>query len=183
MADALDLVKERIKLANKQALTLADSLTAEQLAWRPAPRAHSIAWTLWHIARSADRLSVELAAPSANKAEVWENEGLAARWRLGQEVIGTNRVGTDVSDDIAATIAPPARDDLLGYARKAFAAVESSVEGLTPRDLAREYESAILERHETVGNALLVCLTHTNRHLGELEYLKGLQGMKGTVTR
>jgi uncharacterized damage-inducible protein DinB len=183
MADALDLIKERVKLANKQALALAESVTAEQLAWRPTPKAHSIAWTLWHIARSADRMSVELAAPGANRTEVWVGDGLAKRWRLGPEVIGSNSVGTDVSDDVAATIAPPARDDLLGYARRAFAAVESSVAALTDADLGREYESAVLERHETVGNTLLICLTHTNRHLGELEYLKGLQGMKGTVTR
>jgi hypothetical protein len=183
MADALDLVKERIKLVHRQALALAESVTAEQLAWRPTPRAHSIAWTLWHVARSADRLGVELAAPGARRTEVWESEGLATRWRLGPDVVGTNGVGTAVTDEVAASVAPPARDELLAYARRAFEAEESSVDALTPAALDRQYESAILERRDTVGNALMVCLTHQNRHLGELEYLKGLQGLKGTVTR
>jgi hypothetical protein len=183
MTDVLDLVKSRIKLVNKQALTLADSVSAEQMAWRPVPRAHSIGWTVWHMARSADRLGVELAAPGAGAAEVWITSDLARRWKLGPDVVGTNGVGTDVTDDVAARMAPPPRAELLDYARRAFAAVESTVDALTSPALGREYDSGLLERRETVGNALMVCLTHANRHLGELEYLKGLQGMKGTVTR
>jgi hypothetical protein len=126
---------------------------------------------------------VELSAPGAGSTEVWINDDLARRWKFGPDVIGTNGVGTDVTDDVAARMAPPPRDELLDYARRAFAAVESSVDALTSAALDREYDSGILERRETVGNSLMVCLTHSNRHLGELEYVKGLQGMKGTVTR
>ena len=35
----------------------------------------------------------------------------------------------------------------------------------------------------TVGRALLAHLTHDNRHLGEIECLRGLQGLRGTATR
>lgn len=182
MADALDLIKARVKMVHEQAVTLAESLTADQLAWRPAPRAHSIAWTLWHMARSSDRLGVELAG-AAGKTEIWVRDGLAKRWGFGAEVVGTNGVGTSVSDDVAATLAPPSRDALLDYARRAFAAEEASANALDAGALDREYDSALLEGRRTIGNSLLVCLTHLNRHLGELEYIKGLLGMKGTVTR
>jgi len=34
----------------------------------------------------------------------------------------------------------------------------------------------------TYGETLLVSVTHDNRHLGEMEYIKGLLGLRGTAT-
>ncbi len=34
----------------------------------------------------------------------------------------------------------------------------------------------------TYGDVILTSVTHDNRHLGEMEYIKGLMGRKGTVT-
>ena len=33
-----------------------------------------------------------------------------------------------------------------------------------------------------LGETLLGSITHGNRHLGEMEYIKGLQGMRGSAT-
>ena len=183
MADALQLIKDRVRLAHRQALSLAESVTADQLAWRPTPRAHSIAWTLWHIARCADQLGIEMAAPGTDRTEIWTNDDLARRWKLEPAVFGINGAGTEVSDDVAATVAPPARDELLGYARRAFESEESTVDAIDTKALAREYDSGLLQKRTTVGESLLICLTHENRHLGELEYVKGLLGLRGTVSR
>ena len=42
--------------------------------------------------------------------------------------------------------------------------------------------SGFLSNDAILGEVLLGSITHANRHLGEMEYIKGLQGMKGSAT-
>ncbi|TMC72696.1 MAG: DinB family protein, partial [Chloroflexi bacterium] len=85
-ADMLDLAKQRSKMTRELVLKVVDGLSNEQLAWRPAPRAHSMGWTLWHIARCADKLAAQV----GGTAEIWTREGLATRWGLAEILLGSN---------------------------------------------------------------------------------------------
>ena len=183
MIDALDLVVQRVRRTHQLILNVAGDLTDDQLAWRPQPRAHSMGWTLWHLARCADRFAAEAADASAPRREIWLADDLARRWRLDAAIAGVNGAGTGVDDDVAARLRPPSGSDLLDYARRSFVAVEALVERLDPPALAREHESIFADGRASVGQALVACLAHDNRHLGELEYIKGLQGLRGTATR
>jgi uncharacterized damage-inducible protein DinB len=179
---ALELAKQRAHLAHEQILKVVDGLTDEQLAWQPSRRAHSLAWTLWHIARCADKFASE-AAPNGRRAEIWETEGLARRWGLEAALHGANGVGTGIDDALVASLRPPDRESLFSYARRAFAAVDDLVDRLDDAALAREHVSFFTEGTATVGRALFTSITHDNRHLGELEYIKGLLGLRGSATR
>ena len=161
------------------ALKVVDGLSDDQLAWRPAPRAHSMGWTLWHLARCADKFAAEASGAS----EIWVRDGLAAKWGLVDALHGSNGVGTGVDDETAATLRPPSKDVLVDYARRSFAALDAVVDGLDADAAAREARTFYFEEPAAVGRALVTSLAHDNRHLGELEYIKGLMGLRGTVTR
>ena len=183
MSRALDLAKRRSTRTHQLILKVAGDLDDARIAWRPGPRAHSIGWTLWHIARCADRFAAEVRETARPARDIWLGEGLAEKWRLDAAVLGTNGVGTGVDDEVAARVAPPKKDELLDYARRAFAALDALVASWSDDDLSREFDSFFTEGPTTIGEALFTCLSHENRHLGELEYIKGLQGVRGSATR
>src|SRR5207247_5628646 len=122
-ADTLELAKQRSKTTRELVLKVVDGLTDEQLAWRPAPRAHSMAWTLWHIARCADKFAAQL----GDTKEIWAREGLAAKWGLAEILFGSNGLGTGVDDEIAATLRPTSTDPPLDDASRPFAALDADV--------------------------------------------------------
>jgi hypothetical protein len=177
--DTLELAKERSRLTRQQVLKVVDALSDEQLAWRPSARAHSMGWTLWHIARCADKFAAE----AGGTTEIWERERLADRWGLADALMGSNGVGTGVDDETAATLRPPQRDLLMDYAQRAFAVLDEFVGRLDTRGIEREHVSFFTDGPASVGRALIASMAHDARHLGELEYVKGLLGLRGTATR
>jgi DinB family protein len=178
-ADTLELAKERSRLTREQVLKVVDGLSDEQLAWRPSARAHSMGWTLWHIARCADKFAAE----ASGTMEIWQRERLADHWGMADALLGSNGVGTGVDDETAASLRPPRRDLLIDYAQRAFAVLDKFVGQLDPPGIEREHESFFTDGPASVGRALIASMAHDARHLGELEYVKGLLGLRGTATR
>ena len=178
-ADTLELAKQRSKMTRELVLKVVDGLSDEQLAWRPAPRAHSMAWTLWHLARCADKFAAQV----RNTEEIWTREGLAAKWGLAEILFGSNGLGTGVDDEIAATLRPPSKDPLVDYARRSFAAFDAVVDRFDADAVAREQTTFYFDEPAAIGRAFVTSIAHENRHLGELEYVKGLLGFRGSATR
>lgn len=180
--DALELAKHRAKLVHQQILKVVDGLTDDQLAWRPVPRAHSLGWTLWHLARSADALQASVPDPNT-KEQIWQRDDLANKWSLAEALMGTNGLGTGVEDEVAATLNPPAKGGLVEYAQEAFGALDAIVDKTDEALWCREHGSTFFDGPATIGRSLIAAISHDSRHLGEMEYIKGLMGLRGTVTR
>ncbi len=180
--DALELAQHRAKLIHQQILKVVDGLTDDQLAWRPVPRAHSLGWTLWHVARTADAFQASVPDPDP-KEQIWQREDLANKWSLAEALMGTNGLGTGVDDDVAATLSPPPKGGLLDYAKTAFGALDAIVDKLDEAVWCKEHNSTFFDGPATIGRSVIAAISHDSRHLGEMEYIKGLMGMKGTVTR
>ena len=66
---------DRIQRALTEAL---DSLTYEELAWRPAEEANSIGFILWHQVRCEDTQPAEVAEAEAKEEE--EQSHMPATW-------------------------------------------------------------------------------------------------------
>lgn len=177
--DMLELAKQRSKMTRQLVLKVIDGISDDQLAWRPAPRAHSMGWTLWHIARCADKFAAQTGATP----ELWIKEDLAAKWGLAEVLLGSNGLGTGVDDGTAATLRPPSKDLLVDYARRSFAALDAVVDGFDAHAAAREQTTFYFDEPTPIGRAFVTSIAHENRHLGELEYVKGLLGLRGTATR
>jgi len=154
-------------------MVVVGDLTDEQLAWRPTPVAHSIALTLWHMARTEDGFQNDV----HQRGTVWANGGFAAKWGYPEKGVGT---GWD--DERAASLPMPGKERLLEYVRAVFAACDEAADKLDDALLNETRASGFLGKDGIVGEVLLGSITHGNRCLGEMEYIKGLQGMRGTAT-
>ena len=77
--------------------------------------------------------------------------------------------------------APPPKLILVEYARQAFSAADRAF-GAIDDQLLQERGTDIYGRVSSVGYVLLVHLSHASRHLGTIEGLRGVQGLRGTAT-
>jgi len=91
--------------------------------------------------------------------------------------------GTGLSDEVAASLPIPTRDELIDYLKNSYETVEQFIELLDSRYPHFENMSDELQKKiERIRLNLLVFLTHDCRHLGMMECLKGLQTGFGSAT-
>jgi hypothetical protein len=114
--------------------------------------------------------------------QLWDSEGLAAKWAFPSD-LGETGVGTGISDEVAAGLPIPPKEELLDYLRRAYAAIEGYVALLDTRyaDPAAA-DDELRPRLDRIRKNLLVFLLHDARHLGMMEVLKGLQTGFGSAT-
>lgn len=146
----------------------ARELTQEQLTYRPTPEANTIAFLLWHFMRTEDNVihrSVREPGPS-----VWEAGTWYERFGLSPTDNGTGFTAGQVG------AFSPAKDDLVAYVRAAWEASDAAVAALSEADLDRALDPERPQR--TVGQVIQsIIVGHGYYHLGEIRFLKGLQGM------
>jgi hypothetical protein len=152
---------------------------------RPAATAPSIGFHAWHLARWADRHGVALAGwvdptqPAPD--EIWVAQNVAASWGFGSLELGEYGIGAGLDDDASAALPLPGPDEIGAYAKVSFDGLVAAIGGL---------DDAILERQvvdlygddETMASVLLNLLSHTDRHLGMIEGIRGVLGEHGTAT-
>jgi hypothetical protein len=169
----LERLRVRGRQTRERALVVVSDLTDAQLAWRPSPKAHSIAFALWHMTRTEDNFQNDV----NRHGTVWANGGFAVKWGYPEK-----GVGTAWEDERAASLPMPGKEPLLEYVRAVFAAADDAADSLDDATLNEVRPSSFLGKDHIVGEVLLGAITHSNRHLGEMEYIKGLLGLKGTAT-
>jgi DinB family protein len=162
-------------------LNFAGELTDDQLNWKPEGYSTSIGFHLWHLARESDYLKAAILhyypgmeLGLEDDGEIWSRENLANKWSFPAEAHET--VGTGLSDEVAATLPIPPRDELLEYLRNSYTVLEDFIELLDTK--YSNFENLDDERTQKIQRIrlnLLVFLTHDCRHLGMMECLKGLQ--------
>ena len=173
VVNGLSVLRDRSKQTRARIVNVVDPLTDEQLAWRPNPRAHSIGFTLWHTARADDNVQLDLTGAPLE----WERGEWARRWGHPERGVGT---GWD--DERAAALPLPPRAELLDYVRRVFGSVDTALDAIEDARLDTALKSRFMGGDSTVGEVIGACVTHDNRHLGEIEYIKGLLGLRGTAT-
>jgi hypothetical protein len=185
---ALYDVLHSFKDIHKVVLNLADDLNDEQLNWKPNGYSTSIGFHLWHLARESDYLKAAILnhypgfiPEFGDGKEIWETESLAQKWGFPEGLHQT--VGTGLSDEVAATLPIPKKDELLGYLRNSYEAIECFIEQLDTRYPDFEnVDEELKKKIEMIRLNLLVFLSHDCRHLGMMECLKGLQTGFGSAT-
>ena len=169
-------------------LTLAESLNEEELTWKPEGYSTSIGFHLWHLARESDYLksailhfNSQFIPDFGDGREIWEKDSLAQRWGFPEDLRET--VGTGLSDEVAANLPIPGRDELLSYLRCSYDAIEGFIEKLdTTYSTFDDVDEELRRKIELIRLNLLVFLTHDCRHLGMVECLRGLQSGFGSAT-
>ncbi len=186
---ALYDVLQSYKDIHEIVLGLADSLSDEQIRWKPENYSTSIGFHLWHLARESDFLKAAtlsyfpaVAPEGAVAVQIWHEEKLAEKWGFPAD-LGETGVGTGISDETAASLPIPPKADLLDYLRRSYAAIEEYIEWFDHRYPNFDNVDESLQKMVAIIRMnLLVFLMHDSRHLGMMECLKGLQTGFGSAT-
>jgi len=163
------------KLAHERLLKQADETPSGQFAWSAGSSLHSVAWQLWHAARWDDVIAsfFHRTLKQEPRTQVWERESLVDRWSLTPDSMGLRNTGTKMSDEAAEAMRFPEKDEVVGYAKLAFAYAEAAIE-LIPEDRLVAVAGSDPDGDSYLDN-VFIYLEHLSRHLGMIEAIRGLQ--------
>jgi hypothetical protein len=146
-------------------------LSVEQLHWRANDHGCPIAFILWHYYRTADNV---IQFVIQRKPTVWLEGG----W---DQKFGLDRIaqGTGMSLEDAQALRINSKEDFLTYMDAVAGATDGFLADLD--DQALEQKTTVKPLGEIpVRNAIgTMCLTHGFTHLGEVQHLRGLLGLRG----
>ena len=154
------------------------SLSEEQLRWQPNRTTPSIRFQLFHIARWADDLHQLITG--ANH-QFWHAEGVPARWDLNPSALGLGESGAMVDDEVAMALPLPHREALMDYCNRVLMAADQALAAIGDEEMSRTMTDTD-GRSFPLGGTIADQLSHTARHLGMIECLRGVQGLRGTAT-
>jgi uncharacterized damage-inducible protein DinB len=153
---------ERVSGAVRRAVR---GLSSDQLATRPADRANSIAWLVWHLTRIQD----DHVAAVAGSEQIWTAGGWAARFGLPFEDSAT---GYGHGPQEVASVRATA-ELLTGYYDAVHQNTLTYVATLSETDLDRIVDTSWAPP-VTLGVRLISVLSDDLQHAGQAGYLRGL---------
>lgn len=145
---------------------VADGTDATMLAHRPDPKANSIAWLLWHTARTQDDHLADL----AGREQLWTAEGWVERFGFDLPVEDTG-FGHEASQ--VAAVRPEGPEPLAEYHAAVTARTRAYLDDLEADDLDRVIDEAY-DPPVTVGVRLVSVVHDSMQHLGQAAYLRGM---------
>ena len=167
----INYFRSALKEMHKSYFDAVKDLTDEQLHFRPLDKGHHIAFALWHLVRTEDMVINFLVQ---KKNPIWNAEGWDKKLEMDPRAQGTG-----MTEQQAAEVRINNLQDFIGYIQSTFNASESWLETLKEVDLEQIQDLPVLGKrslYEVIGGTTLV---HSAEHLGEIWYIKGLQGLKG----
>ena len=142
-------------------------LTQEHLAWKPAPGANPIGFLFWHYVRTEDNMLHGL----MGKPSVWQAEKWGEKLDMDPQVQGTGFQEPDVDRAAALSLS-----EVIAYAEKVFAETTDYLNTLDDEKL--DYAPNPERPRGTISMMLRnFVVAHGWWHLGEIKYVKGMQGM------
>lgn len=180
---------EWLEWSQRNLLAAVRATSPANLRLRPGPRAPSIAFHAWHMARWADRCQSSMPAwldedtVTGPEAEIWFRDDVVGRWGLAAIETGDyGGTGAGLDDEASAALPLPDAPELLAYMEVAFGAFERRVRAIAD-DAALDIPIVDLYGEEsTIADAIADATSHADRHLGMIEALRGVLGDHGTVT-
>jgi len=194
---AANVLVQRVRNTHGMILRITKELTDEQLAWRLSQTGPpAIGWHLWHIARWADRLQASFPNDrrAADQKGIWETETLVARWELNADLLGLRQTGVLMERPNASLLPRVGKERLMDYAGRVFSLVDETLAALDAGQFDRPRKSILAIQFvdgaaipgpgadTTVAGDIAFHLSHANRHLGMMEVLSGMQGLRGSAT-
>ena len=156
------------------------------LRTRPALTAPSIAFHAWHLARWADRhqaqLPIWLARATTPRPEIWVRDAVATRWGFDAVAMGEYGIGAGLDDEASAALPLPDIGELMAYARPSFAAFVDVVLAIESDSILTRTVTDLYGDRSTIGDVIAGVISHTDRHLGMMEAIRGVLGQEGTAT-
>lgn len=169
----VEYIRNALAFAHR-ALTDACNGTPEQLHFVPEGGSHSIAWCLWHTVRVEDAI---IHGRARGASPVWNDEWAQ---RTGLPVEGN---GNGMPDEQAREVRIADIEAFREYQQTVFRQTDEYLASIADEELAREIPRRDGST-ETLGEAIsLHLIGHFNGHRGEINLLRGMQGMPTVLQR
>jgi hypothetical protein len=159
---------------------LVQGLTPAQLAWQPDGHDTSIIFAIWHAYRAEDELLHGLVM---QRPSVFASQGWAARLPVAQT--GATPFGNGLSREQIGNLRLDI-DALLAYAKAVGGSEVAYLASISNEEAAAEVKlpffTGVYPDVDVVSKAEAIAffaIGHTAEHLGEVQFVKGLMGMKG----
>jgi len=143
-----------------------DGLAPEQLAFRVAPKANSIAWLVWHLTRIQD----DHLADAAQSEQVWISQGWVERFGLPFDPLATGYGHR--ADDVAA-VRVDSGELLVGYHDAVHHQTTRYVGRLSDGDLARIVDRS-WDPPVSLGVRLVSVIADDLQHAGQAAFVRGI---------
>ncbi|MGW0996045.1 mycothiol transferase [Streptomyces sp. NPDC002523] len=143
-----------------------EGLGPDELHYRPAPDANSIAWLVWHLTRVQD----DHVADAFDLEQVWLSQDWKKRFGLD---LPAHDHGYGHTSAKVAKVKVDSADLLTGY----YDAVHEQTLGVLRSLAAKDLERIVDERWDppvTLGVRLVSVLSDDLQHVGQAAYLRGL---------
>jgi hypothetical protein len=159
---------------------LVHGLTPQQLAWQPENHDTSIVFAIWHAYRAEDDLlhGVVMKRPS-----VFASHGWAERLPVAQT--GSTPFGNGLSRQQIGALRLDI-DALLAYAKAVGESEIAYLETISDEEAGAEVRLPFftgvyphVDAMSRIEAIAFFAIGHTSEHLGEVQLVKGLMGMKG----
>jgi uncharacterized damage-inducible protein DinB len=135
---------------------------------RPAPKANTIAWLVWHLTRVQDHHVSDI----LKTEQLWVGGDWAERVGLAPD---PNDTGYGHSPDDVATVTPRDASILEAYLEAVQARTVAMIERLEPADLERVVDRR-WDPPVTLGVRLVSVADDGLQHVGQAAYIRGLLG-------
>lgn len=146
-------------------------LTSDQLVWRANDRGCSISFVLWHYVRTEDNI---IQFVLQRKPTVWMEGKWHDKFGLHPTAQGT---GMSLEDAQALKIEP--KEEFQKYMQDVWKTTDAFLADKDDnfmQEMTTVKPLGEMPIQSAIGN---MCLTHGFTHLGEIQHLRGLMGLRG----
>lgn len=163
-----DYIKSTLERSKGGLTRTLNTLTQDELAWRPACGCNSMGLILFHIARSEDSF---IQARLQGNPQIWESEKWWNKLGMNEEEAGSHYTIEQVNE-----FTVPDMNDLLAYSETVRTKTLDYLDTLGPDDLEKKVTMPFGDF--TVAGIFSLTVSHAAQHVGEISYLRGmLRGM------
>jgi hypothetical protein len=163
-----DHIKNELDGLKRTSTRFLNTLTQQEIMWRPACGCNSIGLILFHVARSEDLFVQDRLQ---GKPQIWETEKWCTRMKMAE-----GETGSHYTVDQVNAFPVPEMKDLVDYYDAVRVKTLDYLKGLNPSAFDKKVKLPFGEF--TVAGVFSVIVSHTAQHLGEISYLRGmLRGM------
>lgn len=173
MIDTLTFIRQQMRSLHTLFDRVSDDLSDAQLHYVAGPGVQPIAFSLWHYVRTEDNI---IQFVIQRRPTVWMEGGWPER--LG---LDARSQGTGMSDEAASNFRINSLPDFRRYMAGVWAATDAYLQALDPAGCDTKVTIKPVGEMSLLDALGGMCLTHGYRHLGEIEYARGLVGLKGAT--
>jgi hypothetical protein len=159
---------------------LVKGLTPEQLRWQPEGHDTSIQFATWHTYRAGDEL---ISGMIMQRPSVFASQGWADR--LPVEKMGVTPFGNGATREQIGALDLD-MDAVIAYARAVGEHINAYLCSISDNEAAVEVSLPFftgvyqgVDRMSKLEAIAFFAIGHTSEHLGEVQFIKGLMGLKG----